>query len=122
MTRESDGQISLTFRTTTGVVKYTAPINIWASHFCDASAGGEGHFRFFTALKFLKSEGPIDVVPVSPEQEGVPPHGTGEWIPPKPKPASREGICDLCGEPMPAGEEMFRFHGLSGPCPVKKKG
>lgn len=25
--------------------------------------------------------------------------------------------CELCGEPMPPGEEMFRFHGYSGPCP-----
>lgn len=26
-------------------------------------------------------------------------------------------ICELCGEPMPAGEEMFTYHGYSGPCP-----
>jgi NTP pyrophosphatase (non-canonical NTP hydrolase) len=26
-------------------------------------------------------------------------------------------ICELCGEPMPLGEEMFKFHGHSGPCP-----
>ena len=25
--------------------------------------------------------------------------------------------CSLCGEPMPEGEEMFKFHGYSGPCP-----
>ncbi len=25
--------------------------------------------------------------------------------------------CELCGEPMPAGEEMFKFHGYSGQCP-----
>lgn len=25
--------------------------------------------------------------------------------------------CELCGEPMPAGEEMFKFHGFSGDCP-----
>lgn len=25
--------------------------------------------------------------------------------------------CELCGEPMPLGEEMFKFHGYSGPCP-----
>lgn len=25
--------------------------------------------------------------------------------------------CELCGEPMPAGEEMFKFHGFSGNCP-----
>lgn len=25
--------------------------------------------------------------------------------------------CELCGEPMPVGEEMFKYHGLSGPCP-----
>ena len=25
--------------------------------------------------------------------------------------------CDLCGEPMPAGETMCKFHGYSGPCP-----
>ena len=25
--------------------------------------------------------------------------------------------CKLCGEPMPAGEEVFKYHGYSGPCP-----
>ena len=25
--------------------------------------------------------------------------------------------CSLCGEPMPEGEQMFKFHGYSGPCP-----
>jgi len=25
--------------------------------------------------------------------------------------------CKLCGEPMPAGEEMFNYHGYSGDCP-----
>lgn len=25
--------------------------------------------------------------------------------------------CGLCGRPMPEGEEMFRYHGHSGPCP-----
>jgi len=28
-----------------------------------------------------------------------------------------EAKCAVCGEPMPAGEEMFKFHGYSGPCP-----
>ena len=26
--------------------------------------------------------------------------------------------CVICGEPMPEGEEMFEFHGYSGPCPA----
>jgi hypothetical protein len=25
--------------------------------------------------------------------------------------------CEICGEPMPAGEGMFKSHGYSGPCP-----
>lgn len=25
--------------------------------------------------------------------------------------------CEMCGEPMPEGETMFKFHGYSGPCP-----
>jgi hypothetical protein len=25
--------------------------------------------------------------------------------------------CHICGEPMPEGETMFKFHGYSGPCP-----
>ncbi len=25
--------------------------------------------------------------------------------------------CALCGEPMPEGESMFKYHGYSGPCP-----
>jgi hypothetical protein len=27
-------------------------------------------------------------------------------------------VCELCGKPMPPGEEMFKYHGYSGPCPV----
>lgn len=26
--------------------------------------------------------------------------------------------CELCGERMPVGEESFKYHGFSGPCPV----
>jgi hypothetical protein len=29
--------------------------------------------------------------------------------------------CQLCGEPMPPGEEMFNYHGYSGPCPVREQ-
>ena len=25
--------------------------------------------------------------------------------------------CSICGEPMPEGETMFKYHGYSGPCP-----
>lgn len=25
--------------------------------------------------------------------------------------------CEICGEPMPPDEEMFKFHGYSCPCP-----
>ena len=34
---------------------------------------------------------------------------------------SEEAKCELCGEPMPVGEEMFKYHGHSGPCPTKGK-
>lgn len=27
-------------------------------------------------------------------------------------------VCQICGKPMPPGEEMFNYHGYSGPCPV----
>ena len=30
---------------------------------------------------------------------------------------SEKVLCELCGEPMPEGETMFKFHGYSGPCP-----
>ena len=30
---------------------------------------------------------------------------------------SEQTTCELCGEPMPVGEEMFKFHGYSGSCP-----
>jgi hypothetical protein len=33
--------------------------------------------------------------------------------------APAEGMCSICGEPMPEGERMFKYHGYSGPCPVK---
>lgn len=29
--------------------------------------------------------------------------------------------CKLCGEPMPADEQMFHFHGYSGACPTQPK-
>jgi hypothetical protein len=28
-----------------------------------------------------------------------------------------EALCELCGDSMPPGEDMFKFHGYSGPCP-----
>ncbi len=28
-----------------------------------------------------------------------------------------KAVCQLCGEPMPTGEEVFSFHGYSGDCP-----
>lgn len=30
---------------------------------------------------------------------------------------SDKANCELCGDPMPQGEEMFKLHGYSGPCP-----
>jgi hypothetical protein len=32
-----------------------------------------------------------------------------------------KAICELCGEPMPPGEEMFKYHGYSGDCPKPPK-
>jgi hypothetical protein len=26
-------------------------------------------------------------------------------------------LCEICGQPMPKGEEMFKYHGHSGTCP-----
>lgn len=34
-----------------------------------------------------------------------------------PRPMSEQPKCALCGEPMPPGEEMFKYHGYSGNCP-----
>jgi hypothetical protein len=34
---------------------------------------------------------------------------------------NEKALCDLCGEPMPEGEAMFRYHGYSGPCPKPPK-
>jgi hypothetical protein len=33
--------------------------------------------------------------------------------------APGQAMCELCHQPMPEGEEMFRYHGYSGPCPAK---
>lgn len=30
-------------------------------------------------------------------------------------------VCELCGEPMPPGEEVFKYHGFSGPCPKPRR-
>jgi hypothetical protein len=32
----------------------------------------------------------------------------------------RMNNCEICGDPMPQGEEMFKFHGYSGPCPRRQ--
>ena len=29
----------------------------------------------------------------------------------------KHAVCEICGEPMPEGEDVFKFHGYSGPCP-----
>lgn len=59
-----------------------------------------------------------------PADEGMPPdarcviHGDGKPASePKPNDIPR---CELCGEPMPKGEEMFKYHGYSGPCPKRE--
>lgn len=31
------------------------------------------------------------------------------------------GHCQVCGEPMPKGEEMFNYHGYSSDCPKPSK-
>lgn len=33
------------------------------------------------------------------------------------RPEPEPGTCGLCGKPLPEGEEMFKYHGYSGPCP-----
>lgn len=30
---------------------------------------------------------------------------------------NEKAICTVCGDPMPEGEQMFKFHGYSGDCP-----
>lgn len=37
------------------------------------------------------------------------------------KPAKKPAQCLSCGEPMPDGEEVFNYHGYSGPCPKPPK-
>jgi hypothetical protein len=50
--------------------------------------------------------------------------GSDKWvvreatIKPPPKPETPRGFCSVCGQRMPVGEGMFRFHGYSGPCPT----
>ncbi len=35
----------------------------------------------------------------------------------KEKPPIAADCCEICGKPLPKGEEMFKYHGASGPCP-----
>lgn len=37
--------------------------------------------------------------------------------PPDNSPSATAARCQLCGEPMPPGEEMFKYHGFSCDCP-----
>lgn len=59
--------------------------------------------RLATACRITDGNDHV-TVPVS-RSRSAPPNATGT------------PLCDLCGEPMPPGEEMFRYHGYSGPCP-----
>lgn len=71
-------------------------------------------------------EGTMHAVPGDWIIKGV----AGEFYPCKPdifeatyEPADGQGAgtepgsCGLCGNPLPEGEEMFKYHGYSGPCP-----
>ena len=46
------------------------------------------------------------------EQQGCPlcDYAEGEIV------SNQPPRCELCGDPMPPGEEMFKFHGFSGGC------
>ena len=48
------------------------------------------------------------------DRNNAPPESSGATDSAKAEPAP---TCQVCGEPMPSGEEMFKFHGYSGPCP-----
>lgn len=77
--RSNDGSVTMQFSENGAqVLEYTCPPNIFASIICNASAGGEMDYRFYTAMKFLKSTGPIDVVGVPPTEAGLNPHCHGE--------------------------------------------
>jgi hypothetical protein len=52
------------------------------------------------------------------------PHDKNKPLAAAPPPTSTEdgrALCSLCGMPMPKGEEMFQYHGYSGPCPQPKR-
>lgn len=38
----------------------------------------------------------------------------------KSKPEEERPTCGICGEPMPEGEDMFKYHGYSGNSPDLK--
>ena len=49
------------------------------------------------------------------------PRTLDDMLPRAPQEAASEAgktLCGLCGHPVPPGEEMFKFHGYSGPCPA----
>lgn len=62
------------------------------------------------------SENPDPPVPQAPINPGQP-TPSGPLKTPPPVPAADVATCALCGQPMPEGEQMFKYHGYSGPCP-----
>ena len=55
--------------------------------------------------------------PVHPNQPADPGQNPANPAPdPPPEPTV---CCGLCGRAMPEGEEMFQYHGYSGPCPTE---
>jgi predicted DNA-binding ribbon-helix-helix protein len=50
---------------------------------------------------------------LDPKEEGCADRGEAS--------AEPTGRCEICGGFMPRGEEMFKFHGYSGPCPNRSE-
>lgn len=69
---------------------------------CETHGHIYGHTR---TCVFCGTAKPVDSIPEKSQKPLLSSH------------ESDAPTCALCGEPMPAGEEMFKYHGFSGPCP-----
>lgn len=54
---------------------------------------------------------------LSGERHTQPQQPSGDVRDAMPDEEATSPVCELCGGPMPEGEEMFKYHGYSGPCP-----
>lgn len=79
VSRQGD-RVTFAVRDNTGAVILQQEMSVgeFASLVCGGSVGNESDFRYYSAVKFLNSTGPVDIVRVPADKAGMKEHCYGE--------------------------------------------